>query len=110
MSNYVKSQNSPMYLHKAQNPRARHIYDVSYLQTLLTHRNEKLRMTFKISRHTTLIVKNVIELRLSNYNRKNNQPLVPDADREVPTFGSTDNAGNSAKKESASSESRTRDR
>ena len=26
MSNYVKIQISPMYLHKAQNPRACHIY------------------------------------------------------------------------------------
>ena len=27
--------------------------------------------------------------------KKNNQTLVSDADREIPTLGSTDNAGNS---------------
>ena len=29
--------------------------------------------------------------------KKNNQSLVSDADREIPTLGSTDNAGNNGK-------------
>ena len=36
--------------------------DVSCLQTSLTRPNEKLRMTFGVVRHTTLIVKNIKEI------------------------------------------------
>ena len=35
--------------------------DISCLHMSFTHRNEKVRMTFRIGRHTTLIVKNVIK-------------------------------------------------
>ena len=59
------------------------ICDVSCLQTLLTRRNAKLRMTFGVGRHFLIIGK------------KNNQTSASDADREIPILGSTDNAGNS---------------
>ena len=70
--------------------------DVSCLQTFLTRRNEDIRMTFVIGRHTTLIVN--ILFKTSNFQRigkKNNQSTVSDAVREIPFLGSTDNAGNS---------------
>ena len=72
------------------------VSDFSCLQTLLTRRNEKLRMTFGVGHHTTLIVNIRFKtLSLPIRGKKNNQSSVSDADREIPTLGSTDNAGNS---------------
>ena len=71
------------------------ISDISYLQTLLTRRNENLQMTFGVGRHTMLIVD--ILFKTSTFQRigkKNNQTSVSEADREILTLGSTDNAGN----------------
>ena len=50
-----------------------------------THRPDMIEIVFK-KRH--LIIFNVI-------GNKNNQTSVFDADREIPTLGSADNAGNS---------------
>ena len=69
--------------------------DVSCLQTTLTHRKEDLHMMFGVGRHTTLIVN--ILFKTSTFQRigkKNNQTSISDADRQIPTLGSTDNAGN----------------
>ena len=60
-------------------------------------------MTFGAGRHATFIVKikgsnrNVIiksTIFFKNRYDKNNLPSVSDADREIPTLGTTDNAGN----------------
>ena len=71
------------------------ICDNSCLQTLLTRRNEKLRMTFGVCHRTTLII-NILSKTLifPVTGKKNNQSSVSDTDREIPTRGSTDNAGN----------------
>ena len=69
---------------------------VSCLQTMLTRRNENLRMTFGVSRHITfkeIIEKNSYETTIIG--TKNNQSSSSDAVREIPSLGSTDNAGNS---------------
>ena len=70
--------------------------DASYLQTLLTHRNEKFRMTFGVGHCTTLIVNILFKtLIFPIIGKKNNQSSVSDAERKIPTLGSTDNASNS---------------
>ena len=67
--------------------------DVSCLQTLLKCRNEDLQVTFCVGPYTTFIVnirfKTLIFQRIG---KKNNQSLAYNADREIPTFRSTDNA------------------
>ena len=53
-------------------------------------------MTLGVGRHTTLIVNIIFKtLIFQRIGKKNNQSSVSDADREIPTLGSTDNAGNS---------------
>ena len=70
--------------------------DVSCLQTLLTCRNEDIQITFGVGRHTTSIVNSLFKTSIFQRTGKiNNQSSVSDADRENPTLGSTDNAGNS---------------
>ena len=70
--------------------------DVSCLQTLLTCHNEDLQMTFGVGRHTTLIVSILFKTSIFHrIGKKNNHTSISDADREIPTLGSMDNAGNS---------------
>ena len=54
--------------------------------------NEDLQMPFEVGRDATLIV---IFFLFQRKGKKNNQSSVSEADREIPTLGSTDNAGNS---------------
>ena len=52
-------------------------------------------MTFGVGHITTLTVNILFKtLILPVIDKKNNQSLVSDADREIPTLGSTNNAGN----------------
>ena len=52
-------------------------------------------MTFSVGRHTTLIVNILFKTSIFHrIGKKNKQSSVSDADREIPTLGSTDNAGN----------------
>ena len=52
-------------------------------------------MTFGVGHHTTLIVNILFKTSIFPViGKKNNQSSVSDADREIPTFGSTDNAKN----------------
>ena len=52
-------------------------------------------MTFGVCHHNTLIVKILFKtLIFPIIDKKNNQSLVSNADREIPTLGSEDNAGN----------------
>ena len=70
--------------------------DLSCLRTLLTRQNENLHMTFGVGPHTSLIVNMLFEtLIFQRKGKKNNQSSVSNADREIPTLGSTDNARNS---------------
>ena len=63
---------------------------------LLTPSNEKFRMRFRVGRHTTLIVNILFKTSIFPIiGKKNNQSSVFDADREVSTLRSKDNAGNS---------------
>ena len=62
--------------------------DVNYLQMFFMRRNEKRRMTFGVGRHFKALIFPLI-------GKKNNQSLVSDTDRGIPTLGSTDNARNS---------------
>ena len=58
--------------------------------------NENLRMTFGVSRQTAFM--EIIDktlMKTTNNMQKNNQLSVSDADREIKSLGSTDNAGNS---------------
>ena len=55
--------------------------DVNCLQSSLTRRNEKLRMTFGAGRHTTLVAN------IPLTGNKNNQSSVFDPDGEIPTLG-----------------------
>ena len=72
------------------------ISDVSCLQILLTHHNEKLRMTFGVGYQTMLIVNILFKISIFPIiDKKNNQSSVSDADQEITTLGSTDNARNS---------------
>ena len=55
-------------------------------------------MTFEVGHHTTFIVN--IPFKTSVFRiigKKNNVSSVSDANREIPTLGSTDNAGNEVK-------------
>ena len=53
-------------------------------------------MTFGVGRHTTLILNILFKTSIfQRKGKKNNQSSVSDADREIPTLGSTNNAGNS---------------
>ena len=53
-------------------------------------------MRFGVGRHLMLIVNILFETSIfQRIGNKNSQSLVYDADREIPTLGSTDNAGNS---------------
>ena len=55
-------------------------------------------MTFGVGCHTMLIANILFKTSLfQRLGKKNNQSWVSDADREIPTLGSTDNAGNSVK-------------
>ena len=58
-------------------------------------RNEDLQMMFAVSRHITLIVNILFKTSIFQRMGKNNQSTVSDASREIPSLGSTDNAGNS---------------
>ena len=69
--------------------------DVSCLQTFFTHRNEKRRMTFGVRFHTTLLQMFFKASIFPIIGKKNNQSSVSDADQEIPTLESTDDAGNS---------------
>ena len=52
-------------------------------------------MTFGVGHHTMLIVNILFKtLIFPILGKKNNQSLVSDEDREIPTLGSTENAGN----------------
>ena len=52
-------------------------------------------MTFRVGHHTTLIVNILFKTSIFPViGKKNNQSSVSDADREIPTLGSTDNAKN----------------
>ena len=67
------------------------ISGVSCLQTLLTRRHEKLRMTFGVGHHTTLTVNILFKISIFPIKgKKNNQSSVSDADREISTLNSTD--------------------
>ena len=69
--------------------------DVSCLQMLLTRRKEDLQMTFGIGRHIALIVTIIFKTSIFHrISKKNNQTSVSDADQEILTLGSMDNAGN----------------
>ena len=71
--------------------------DVICLQKLLTRRNENLQMKFDVGRHTMLIVNILFKTSIfQRKGKKNNQSSVSDEDREIPTLGSTVNAGNEA--------------
>ena len=53
-------------------------------------------MTFGVGRHTPLTENIIFKTSIfQRVGKKNNQSSVSDADREIPTRGSTDNAGNS---------------
>ena len=55
-------------------------------------------MMFGVGRHTTLIVHILFKtLIFQRIGKKNNQSSVTDADREIPTLGSTDNVGKEVK-------------
>ena len=59
-------------------------------------RNENRRMTLGVGHHTTLTVNILFKtLIFPIIGKRNNQSPVSDADREIPTLGSKDNAGNS---------------
>ena len=50
-------------------------------------------MTFVVNRHTALIVNFLFKDSIcQRIGKKNNQSSVSDADREIPSLGSTDNA------------------
>ena len=52
-------------------------------------------MTFGVGHRTTLTVNILFKTSIFPIvGKKNNQPSVSDADREIPTLGSTDDAGN----------------
>ena len=69
--------------------------DVNCLQTLLMRRNARPRMTFKVHHHTTLIVNILFKPSIFPIlGKKNNKSSFFDADRDIPTLGSTYNAGN----------------
>ena len=53
-------------------------------------------MTFGADRHTTLIVNTLFKTLIffQRIGKKNNQSSASDADSEIPTLGSPDNAGN----------------
>ena len=52
-------------------------------------------MTFDVGRHTTLIVNILFKTSIfQRTGKKNDCSLISDADREIPTLGSTDNVGN----------------
>ena len=65
--------------------------DVSCLQTSFTCRKENLRMMFGVGGHTKNKEKNrAIVMKTTIFpiiGKKNNQPSVPDADREIQTLG-----------------------
>ena len=53
-------------------------------------------MTFGVGHHKTLIVNILLKTSIfQKIGKKNNQSSVSDADQEIPTLGSIDNAGNS---------------
>ena len=57
--------------------------------------NDDLQMTFGVGRHTMLILNVVFKtLNFQRIGKKNNQSSVFDADREISTLGSRDNAAN----------------
>ena len=59
--------------------------DISCLQPLLTRRDEKLRMTFGIGHHTTLIENILFETSIFPIiGKKNNRIIAFHADREIP--------------------------
>ena len=59
-------------------------------------RNEDLQMTFGVGHRITLIVNVLFKtLIFQRIGKTNNQSFVSNADREIPTLRSTDNAGNS---------------
>ena len=61
---------------------------VNCLHTPFMHRNKE------VDRHTMLIVNIVFKTMIFRItDKKNNQSSVSYADREIPTLGSTDNAG-----------------
>ena len=62
--------------------------DISYLQRVLTPRNEDLQMTFGVGSHTMLIVNILFKTSIfQEIGKKNNQSAVSNADREIPTLG-----------------------
>ena len=70
--------------------------DLIYLQILLTPLNEDLQMTSGVDHHTALIVNVLFKTSIfQRKGKKNNHSSVSDADREIPTLRSTNNAGNS---------------
>ena len=71
------------------------IYDISCLQMLLAHPNKKLWVMLVVGHHTMLTVIILFKtLTFPIIGKKNNQSSVSDADWEIPTLGSMDNAGN----------------
>ena len=62
---------------------------------LLMHRNEDVQMTAIVGRHTTLIVNFLFKILIfQGVGKKYNHSLVSDAEREIPTLRSMDNARN----------------